>query len=109
MFCWLLKEPFVCYLQCKVECSTYRIFTSECNAERELLKNCFVTDQGGGATRSSVPHLQNCCISLKMYSFLSQLNPSGFNIDGSMDAGGRFSRFFSSILNCSGEVKNSFK
>lgn len=38
---WLLKEPFVFYLQCNVEGSTYRIFSAKCNAGRELLKELF--------------------------------------------------------------------
>lgn len=65
--------------------------------------------QGTGATRSSVPCLQNCRISRKRYCFRSSLNPSGLISDGSADSGGKIVRFFKSIKDCSGELLNSLK
>ena len=52
------------------------------------------------------PCLQKFQISLKGYS---SVLTSGFNMVGSVDAGGRISWFFSSTLDCSGEVLNSLK
>ena len=64
---------------------------------------------GCGATRSSVLGLQNYRISLKRYCFRSWVNPSGFILGGSVDAGGKTAWFFSSILDSSGVFWNSLK
>ena len=68
-----------------------------------------IKSSSAGATRSSVPCLQNCCILRKRYCFRSSINPSGLISDGSADSGGKIVQFFKSIKDCSGELLNSLK
>ena len=107
---WLLKELFLflCYLLSAMSnARPAGFFPARCKAGREFLKELFCF-QGAGATRSSIPGLQNWRISRYRYCFRSWDNPWGLTLGGST-AGGRMAEFFRSCRDCSGDELYSLK